>query len=189
MDWDILPCRAACWTRCGSPMLCSDGPPLLDGCRWLRFIFLWFACSLPLLWIRRANFACLLCFVHAQSGMVSCYRFRRALGPSLLLIEPTSPVTGASSSRPSCCLPNVLLLAASGCMISSVAASFDSSRKPQHEIVPPLAPVFDTIYFCRLFLMLQPFPVEWKGRWKKLQEEWCSQRDIENQYVKTIKGL
>ncbi|XP_048528085.1 uncharacterized protein LOC125507557 isoform X3 [Triticum urartu] len=41
----------------------------------------------------------------------------------------------------------------------------------------------------RLFLMLQPFPVEWKGRWKKLQEEWCSQRDIENQYVKTIKGL
>uniref|UniRef100_A0A453HWU7 Uncharacterized protein n=1 Tax=Aegilops tauschii subsp. strangulata TaxID=200361 RepID=A0A453HWU7_AEGTS len=33
----------------------------------------------------------------------------------------------------------------------------------------------------RLFLMLQPFPVELKGRWKKLQEEWCSQRDIENQ--------
>uniref|UniRef100_A0A453HWR1 THH1/TOM1/TOM3 domain-containing protein n=1 Tax=Aegilops tauschii subsp. strangulata TaxID=200361 RepID=A0A453HWR1_AEGTS len=30
--------------------------------------------------------------------------------------------------------------------------------------------VFGTIYFCRLFLMLQPFPVELKGRWKKLQE-------------------
>ncbi|KAM3292586.1 hypothetical protein ACQJBY_036366 [Aegilops geniculata] len=61
-----------------------------------------------------------------EFGMVSCYRLRRALGPSLLLIEPTSPVAGASSSRRSCCLPN-LLLAASGCTISAVAASFDSS--------------------------------------------------------------
>ncbi|XP_048555869.1 uncharacterized protein LOC125536663 isoform X2 [Triticum urartu] len=62
-----------------------------------------------------------------EFGTVSCCRLRRALGPSLLLIEPTSPVAGASSSRRSCCLPN-LLLAASGCTISAVAVSFDSSR-------------------------------------------------------------
>ncbi|KAM3407568.1 hypothetical protein ACQJBY_001135 [Aegilops geniculata] len=90
MDWDILPRRAAWWPRCGSPMLCSDGPTLLDSFRWLSLI-----------------------------------RF-----PVVACVEPwpTSPVAGASSSRPSCCLPNVLLLAASGCTISSVAASFDSSR-------------------------------------------------------------
>ncbi|KAM3385521.1 hypothetical protein ACQJBY_009386 [Aegilops geniculata] len=63
-----------------------------------------------------------------EFGTVSCCRLRRALCPSLLLIDTTSPVTGASSCRPSCCLPNVLLLAASGCMIFSVAALFDSSR-------------------------------------------------------------
>ncbi|XP_037417749.1 uncharacterized protein LOC119281316 [Triticum dicoccoides] len=38
MDWDILPCCAAWWPRCGSFMLCSDGPPLLDGCRWLSLV-------------------------------------------------------------------------------------------------------------------------------------------------------
>ncbi|KAM3329831.1 hypothetical protein ACQJBY_026700 [Aegilops geniculata] len=59
MDWDILPRRAAWWPRCGSPMLCSDGPPLLDGCRWTLVEF----------------------------GTVSCCRLRRASGPSLLLIE------------------------------------------------------------------------------------------------------
>ncbi|XP_020197028.1 uncharacterized protein [Aegilops tauschii subsp. strangulata] len=116
MDWDILPRRDAWWPRCGSPMLCSDGPPLLDVCRWLSLVrFPVVACVEP--WVR------------------------------LSFVEPTSPVAGASSSRPSYCLPNVLLLAASGCTISSVAVSIDSSR---------------------LFLMLQPFPVELKGRWKKL---------------------
>ena len=77
-----------------------------------------------------------LCFVHAQFGTVSCCRLRRALGPSLLLIEvsplllclpieclmkcmcanacstvqPTSPVAGASSSRPSCSYPTCFCL-------------------------------------------------------------------------------
>ncbi|XBH55682.1 uncharacterized protein [Aegilops tauschii subsp. strangulata] len=97
MDWDILPRRDAWWPRCGSPMLCSDGPPLLDVCRWLSLVrFPVVACVEP--WVR------------------------------LSFVEPTSPVAGASSSRPSYCLPNVLLLAASGCTISSVAVSIDSSR-------------------------------------------------------------
>ena len=38
MDRDILPRCVAWWPRCGSPMLCSDGPPLLDGCRWLSLV-------------------------------------------------------------------------------------------------------------------------------------------------------
>ncbi|XP_020197025.1 uncharacterized protein [Aegilops tauschii subsp. strangulata] len=118
MDWDILPRRDAWWPRCGSPMLCSDGPPLLDVCRWLSLVrFPVVACVEP--WVR------------------------------LSFVEPTSPVAGASSSRPSYCLPNVLLLAASGCTISSVAVSIDSSRKPQHEIVFPLAPGYSSC--CNLF--------------------------------------
>ncbi|KAM3348653.1 hypothetical protein ACQJBY_022115 [Aegilops geniculata] len=78
MDWDILPRRAAWWPRCGSPMLCSDGPPLLDGCRWLSLV-----------------------------------RF-----PVVACVEPR------------------------------VRLSF-SLRKPQHKIVPPLAPGYSSC--CNLF--------------------------------------
>uniref|UniRef100_A0A453HWF9 Uncharacterized protein n=1 Tax=Aegilops tauschii subsp. strangulata TaxID=200361 RepID=A0A453HWF9_AEGTS len=69
--------------------------------RWLRFILLWFACSSPLLWIRRANFACLPLF----HSCAVWYDFLLSLASSLGSVSP--------SHR--------------GCTISSVAASFDSS--------------------------------------------------------------
>ncbi|XBH98982.1 hypothetical protein VPH35_128417 [Triticum aestivum] len=45
-----------------------------------------------------------------EFGTVSCCCLCRAMGPSLLRTEPTSPVAGASSSRPSCFLPKCLCL-------------------------------------------------------------------------------
>ncbi|KAM3407569.1 hypothetical protein ACQJBY_001135 [Aegilops geniculata] len=144
MDWDILPRRAAWWPRCGSPMLCSDGPTLLDSFRWLSLIrFPVVACVEP--WVRLSfslSSPLLLCLP------IECL-MKCMCADTCSTVQPTSPVAGASSSRPSCCLPNVLLLAASGCTISSVAASFDSSRKPQHKIVPPLAPGYSSC--CNLF--------------------------------------
>ena len=86
-------------------------------------------------------------------GTVSCCCLCRAMGPSLLRTEPTSPVAGASSSRPSCFLPKCL------CLLPWVvrfllSLSFDSSRMCMlvSGVIPVLEAVGSSMRFAVPFI-------------------------------------
>uniref|UniRef100_A0A8R7NZD2 Uncharacterized protein n=1 Tax=Triticum urartu TaxID=4572 RepID=A0A8R7NZD2_TRIUA len=121
--WTGIFCLAvphAWWPRCGSPMLCSDGPPLLDGCRWLRFVLLVVVCVEP--WVRLSfSFSLLLlslallflvrpaayptCFCLLPRVVRSLLSLRRSTHQGFLLSFLLHVCVLLSVSSVSCCLP------------------------------------------------------------------------------------
>ncbi|XP_044340107.1 uncharacterized protein [Triticum aestivum] len=118
----------------------------------------------------------------SSSGVSNLTEADAIFGPVVTPV-PVYPMTGSFSSISIhylfvFCIPmQIMIVVEHFCMCSKNVCEldivFNFIKKARTRDCAPSC--------SRLFLMLQPFPIELKGRWKKLQEEWCFQHDIQNQ--------